>query len=177
MAPLITANNTLTKLFFPFFQLSSLLVQRSWNSREECPPGGTKMMPLNWKLRQLPGQLTEDYCPEIIDPACPNQVAAAQKGQEGLSRIQRILCSSSWYFHVRPKLMENSCHQKRQDPCGRRPSGMQVWNTAPVKNPTMERAAREKNCINYSLVTSFRNTDLCSFACFLSCLFICNCNN
>lgn len=60
------------------------------------------MMPLNWKLRQLPGQLTEDYSPEIIDSACPNQVAAAQKGQEGLSRIQRILCSSSRYCHVHP---------------------------------------------------------------------------
>ena len=94
VAPLITANNTLTEFFFPFFQLWSLLVQRSWNSGEEGPPGGTKTMPLNWKLRQLPGQLTEDYCPEIIDP-CPHQFAAAQKGQEGLSRIQRILCSSS----------------------------------------------------------------------------------
>lgn len=69
--------------------------------------------------------------------------------------------------------MEKPCNQKRQDLCGLRPTGMKVCNTPTVKNPNMEWAVREKNSINYSLLTCYKSPDCCSFACFPSCLFIC----
>lgn len=83
------------------------------------------MVPLNWKLRQLPGQevfscnetneglLSWDYSSCLPRG---NWVAAAQKGQEGLYRSQGFLWGTSQYFHVHPKVSEHLLQPKKAGP-------------------------------------------------------------
>lgn len=124
---------------------------------------------------------TKDCCPGIIHPACQGEIGLQlhRRGRKDCTEARGFSGAPLSTSMSTPKLVNTYCNQKRQDHCGFRPSGMNILNTLPIKNPNQLREGeheregqQEKSTVSTRALwlTIYRKTDYSHCAHLPSCL-------